>query len=168
MKRIELTQGQYAIVDDEDYEALMKYKWHAKFNKCNGGYYAVRSIKPSKEFIHRVVMNCPADMIVDHINHNSLDNRKSNLRIVTKSQNQMNRRKMVSNTSGVIGVRWHKRDMRWRASITALGRDMELGSFKSIEDATQCRRNAELKYYGKYSYSESVKLYPPNKVLLTP
>ena len=93
-KKIELSKGKCALVDNEDYERLMQYKWCASKTKI--GYYSIRkdytSGKQKTILMHRIIMDCPKGMIVDHINHNALDNRKENLRICTNSQNLMNQR----------------------------------------------------------------------------
>jgi hypothetical protein len=93
MKEISLTQGQVALVDDEDYDYLMQWKWH--FYKGTHSHYAVCSLprkngKRTGFRMHRLIMNTPPDLVVDHIDHNGLNNQKSNLRNCTKCQNQAN------------------------------------------------------------------------------
>ena len=92
MKQIELSQGKYAIVDDDDYQELNIYNWY--FN--NDGY-AVRSVeiskgKRTKQRMHRIITNCPDGFEVDHANHDKLDNRKSNLRVCSSSENSHNQK----------------------------------------------------------------------------
>jgi len=119
MKKIPLTQGKYAIVDDSDYERLNKYKWYV--NKIGHSWYAVRDIRlPTgklKIYMHRFVLGLGKSdkHQIDHINHNGLDNRKANLRIVTRSQNHMN---TITNygTSKYKGISWHKLSRKWRAA----------------------------------------------------
>jgi hypothetical protein len=103
MKKIELTQGYVTLVDDEDFNSLNQFKWQVHFDGYN--YYARRfSYKPKKETIimHRVIMNTPQDLVVDHIDHNGLNNQKSNLRNCTRPQNLMNTK--VHGKSKYIGV----------------------------------------------------------------
>lgn len=104
--------------------------------------------------MHRLVMNCPDDMEVDHIDHITWNNRKQNLRITTTSQNMMNRKIFKNNTSGVKGVNWHSRDEKWVARICIDERETHLGYFNNFEDAVQARKDAELKYYGEFRYKE--------------
>src|SRR4030066_2184242 len=113
MKEIKLTRGKVAIVDDEDYEWINQWKWH-----CNGQGYAERHCDiPGKRTMikmHRLILNTPNGMETDHINHNRLDNRKSNLRVRTRSQNAINTPIRSSNTSGKKGVDWKKNVGKWR------------------------------------------------------
>jgi hypothetical protein len=97
-------------------------------------------------------MDCPDGMDVDHKNHNKFDNRKSNLRIVNRSQNMMNKSKRSDNTSGVTGIRFNKDINKWTATINENKKYHYLGSFDNIEDAIQARINAEKKYFGEYRY----------------
>ena len=97
-------------------------------------------------------MNCPDGMVVDHINLNPLNNRKSNLRICTKQQNEMNRPTRSHNTSGVTGVSKHKQTNKWRAYIEYNQKYIHLGLFNTKEEAIKARKEAELKYFGKYRY----------------
>lgn len=100
--------------------------------------------------LHRYIMNCPIDMVVDHINLKPLDNRKSNLRICTKQQNEMNTSLKSHNTSGVTGVGFHKETNKWRAYIQHNGEFIHLGLFGEKEDAIKSRKDAEIKYFGEY------------------
>ena len=96
MKKIELTQGKFALVDDEDFEWLNQWKWYA--NHLGYTWYVVRSVRYDNEvkaiLMHRSILNAKIGEEIDHINHNGLDNRKKNLRICTRSQNNMNRNKL--------------------------------------------------------------------------
>lgn len=101
MKRIPLTQGRSAIVDDADYEALTAHSWC--LSNCSGICYAVRGCKIEGKhhtvLMHREIMEAPKGMLVDHINGDGLDNRRCNLRLVTDSQNHFNQRKRKKVTS---------------------------------------------------------------------
>lgn len=96
-------------------------------------------------------------MEVDHIDTDGLNNRYSNLRVVTSSQNQMNKPKQANNKSGVTGVSWAKRESKWYACITVDGKQISLGYHKNKEDAIKARKAAELKYFGEYRYSANQK-----------
>jgi hypothetical protein len=116
------------------------------------GYVQYSSTKDGlhNKYLHRIIMNCPEGMFVDHINHNPLNNSRSNLRIVTLQQNNMNRSKTKRNTSGVLGVSWHKPNEKWRVQIVLNNKNIYLGSFDNLEDASQARKEAEIKYFGEF------------------
>jgi hypothetical protein len=130
-KEIPLTKGMVALVDDEDYYDLSKYRWYANKTGWNT-YYAFRNTprQSGKQHLirmHRVILNPPSDMEVDHINGNGLDNRKENLRIVTRRQNSQNRHQVK--TSKYTGVCWDNDRQKWRAYIRIMGRNKHLGLF---------------------------------------
>ena len=137
-----------ALIDLDDVHKVKEYKW------CLDGYGYVRGGKEKKIQLHRFVMNCPDDMVVDHINLNPLDNRKMNLRICTKQQNEMNRPLRNNNTSGITGVSLHKQTNKWRAYIEYNQKYIHLGLFDTKEDAVKAREQAEIKYFGEYRYKE--------------
>lgn len=140
-------------IDIEDYEKIKDYTWYMTklgyliSKKDNIGYK-----------LHNVVMNITPTMnkYIDHINHNTSDNRKINLRIVSASKNQMNKVMQKNNTSGVTGVMWHSRDQIWEARIGVNKNDIYLGRFRDFNEAVNARKKAEEKYFGKYSYDNSV------------
>jgi len=138
MKKIKLSQDKYALVDDDDYEILSVYKWYARKDRYI--FYAQRKNNPNDKAIlmHRVIMNPPSNMFIDHINRNGLDNRKKNLRIVTHSQNHFNEKIRIDNTSGYKGIQFNKKNKKWIAYISK----KYLGSFKDIKDAIECRNIA--------------------------
>ncbi len=152
-KIINLTQNQIAIIDDEDYESLNQYKWHAQ--KASNGFYAVRCVYVNRKCIklgmHRQVLPCLDNQEIDHKNRNTLDNRKSNLRIVTHAQNMKNRNKHKNNKSGIKGVYWDKRGKKWRSEIRVDGKKIHLGMFSDLMEAKTMRNNSEIKYFGEYS-----------------
>lgn len=152
-KLIKLTQNQYTIVDDEDFEKLNQFKWYA--HKIRKNYYAERKITLNgKKFtirMHRQLIPCCEGKQPDHKNRNSLDNRKSNLRIATHSQNSQNRSMHKNNKSGVKGVSWDKNGNKWRALITVDKRKIQLGQFTNLQEAINIRRNAALQYFGEFS-----------------
>lgn len=102
-------------------------------------------------------MNCyDKKLQVDHINHNTFDNRKSNLRIVTVSQNNMNKGLRRDNTTGYTGVVWSNVSGKYLANIKINQKRIHLGTFSKIEDAVRARREAEEKYFGEYRFNESL------------
>lgn len=146
MKTIELTQGRVAIVDDDDYEYLNKFAWRVKSYK--GLSYAVRNHlvdgKRVSQGMHRLILNACNGHYVDHINHNTLDNRKFNLRIVNASENSRNMLIPSTNNSGFCGVR--KERNKWRAQIKVKGKKIHIGCFDSFDEAKKERIKANIKY----------------------
>jgi hypothetical protein len=138
-----IKSGKIFYFDLEDYDKIFYISWC----EDKDGYMVNRN---NNFRMHRLVMNCPKNMQIDHINHVVYDNRKNNLRIVNVVQNQRNRILSSNNTSGVNGVWFVKRDNIWRASICVEKKRIALGSFKDIEDAIESRKNAEIKYFGEY------------------
>ncbi len=140
MKTIKLTQGQVTLVDDIDYEYLSQWKWYANWDLKH--FRAMRNLskvngKRKTMRMHTIIaqrMGIDSKMI-DHIDHNSLNNQRSNLRVATGSQNQHNRGCNKNNTSGVKGVFFHKGAGRYRAHITHEGRQHYLGLFDTIAEA---------------------------------
>ena len=146
---IPLTRGFEAIVDIEDFEELSQYQWSVAEGR--GGPIAKRTINGKQIQMHREIMGFPEkEMFVDHINHNKLDNRKANLRVATCSQVNMNKGVRSDNKSGYTGV--SKKGDRWSALITVDGTNIDLGMFDRMNDAVSARKEAELRYFGRFSY----------------
>lgn len=144
-------KGEEFWFDLEDYDKIKNYCWY----KNDDGYIIFKS---DNEYIrmHRLVMNAPNDMEVDHIYHQTYDNRKSELRLVTDSQNSINQIISKNNTSGVKGVSWDNKNEKWRARITVNNKGIWLGRFDNFEDAVYAREQAEEEYFGEYKYKETV------------
>lgn len=136
-----------ALIDLDDIDKVKNYKWYLVGN----GYVYTKKMNI---YLHRIIMECPDNMMVDHINHNPLDNRKSNLRVCTNSQNNMNKGKQSNNTSGYRGVDWHKQNNKWHARIHVNKRKIHLGYFDTKEEAIEARKQAELEYFGEYRNQE--------------
>lgn len=144
MKEIQLTQDKVALVDDADYDILMARSW------CYSGGYVWAKINGVKESMHRFLMNAPTGMDVDHINNNGCDNKRCNMRLATRAENNLNRHKPSrrSKTSSKFnGVSWHKRDKRWYATISR----QHLGCFKSEIEAAKAYDYAVKKQYGEFA-----------------
>ena len=160
MKEIILTKGQVALVDDADYEWLMQWKWHV--HKSGGGFYAVRAEWDGEKqhIVHmsRVILDAPRGKEVDHKNHCTLDNRRCNLRICTKSQNQHNQIKQKRSTSSVYkGVYWDRGGNRWQSRIKINGHSIYLGNFCSESEAALIYNDAAIKYHGEFAKLNEVK-----------
>lgn len=156
-RRIKLTQNKYAIVDPEDYNRLSKHKWYAA--KGHNTFYAVcgkwSKIQRKRVEIrmHRFIMNPPAHLYVDHINHNGLDNRKANLRLATHAQSVRNRKKFARlSTSKYKGISWDASAKKWSAYIQADRKKIYLGSFNNEIDAAKAYDAAAKKYHGEFAY----------------
>lgn len=158
MIEIPLTQGQLALIDDEDFELVSQYKWRANFNSKLKSFYALTDIRNNGERItilmHRLITDAPKGKVVDHINHNTLDNRKLNLRVCSQSENMMNSRKHIVNTSGYKGVSWYKQTKKWTAQIRIKGKNTGLGYFESPEKAYEAYCNAARIHHGEFLYLE--------------
>ena len=150
MREIRLTQGQVALVDDEDYEELSKYKWYA--NKNRHAFYAVRSSDRHITCMHRVILKAQLGQQVDHINHNGLDNRRSNIRLCTRTQNQGNQRKQIRiTTSRYKGVYWDKGRCRWAAQLQIPGVRHLARYHNTEEDAARAYDQAAIQYFGVFA-----------------
>jgi hypothetical protein len=156
MKEIQLTQGKVAIVDDEDFEYLNQWKWQA----CKKGYvwYAERTTEKSyikKHYkMHREIMK-PADgVMIDHVNGDGLDNRKSNLRFCNKSQNYANCRVRSDNSTGYKGVTYDKKNKKFAAKMVVGDVNIWIGRFDTAEMAAKEYNKAAILYHGDFANSE--------------
>lgn len=153
MKRIPLSQGKYALVDDADYERVSQYKWY-----CTNGY-AVRreqrvhgGKKRIKAFrMHREIIDAPPGLDVDHINRNRLDNRRDNLRFATPTQNAINRGPQPG-TSRFKGVSWFKLNNVWRAKIGINGEKVHIGCYDNEIEAAKAYDDAAHEHFGEFAY----------------
>jgi hypothetical protein len=147
-------KGYFAKVDDEDYEELMKYRWSARYDKKAKCFYAFRSCKGSRTALsmHRVIAEAPRDMQVDHINHDTLDNRRSNLRLCSPSQNHGNQRKLSGASSQYKGVSWIKARKKWVVQIKKDRKLFNLGFFDDEKQAARTYDAAALEFFGEFAY----------------
>ena len=139
MKRIPLTQGKYALVDDEDYDWLMTWKWCAHKKKY-GGYYAVVSY-PDFMSMHQLLLMHPV-LGIDHGDHNGLNNQKYNIRACTQRENMQNSSRLK--TSRFIGVSWNKQYRIWISQIRLNNIPTYLGRYLSEERAAFAYRLMEI------------------------
>ena len=151
MKLIPLTQGQITLVDDEDFEELNQFKWHAHRRQKHYTYYARRGFQGKTISMHRQIMNVPKGQQIDHRNMVGTDNRRCNLRFCTRSQNQMNRRSFKNGSSQFKGVTWHKYGKKWQAQVFFGKKLYYLGYFDSEIEAAKAYDRKAIELFGEFA-----------------
>ena len=150
MKIIPLTKGKYTLVDDEDYEWLNQWKWFTKTSGRN--FYAARWGENRKQlYMHREIIGAKDNEHIDHINHNGLDNQRSNLRICDPQLNIANCRHQNKCSSTYRGVYWQKQDKRWQSRIKLEQKDIYLGNYLSEKMAAIAYNIAALIHFGEFA-----------------
>lgn len=167
MKEIPITRGYIPIVDDADYEFLMQWKWSA-VGPEGGPVYAVRQIRVGRKTylpvrMHRLVLGVPeGNWVVDHINHDTLDNRKQNLRLATHDQSAQNRRSK-RNKSGYRGVYKNFGSATYLAVIQCRGRRITLGNFRDPIEAAKAYDEAAKRLHGRFAVVNFLEAAPPTQ-----
>jgi hypothetical protein len=164
-RTISLTQGQVAIIDAQDYEWAIQFNWQAQWSEDLKSFYAMRSIATGKYRktrvpMHREIVGATKDFFVDHIDHDTLNNRRSNLRLVNRFQNRWNAKKQKDNISGFKGVSWDEGHKKWRAVITVNRITHHLGRYEDPKEAADAYNKAALELHGTFAYSESLDSRP--------
>lgn len=153
MKRIPLTQGKYSLVDDRDYEWLMEMgPWYAN-DHTRGTWTAEMS---GGLLMHRFILNAPKGMDVDHINGDSLDNQRANLRVCTHAENGRNIHKNNRNMSEYKGVRFKRDRKKYVARIKVNYKSIHLGYYETPDEAALAYNVAAKKYFGEYAWLNQV------------
>jgi len=148
VKKILLTKGQLAIVDDFNFEWLNQWKWCA--SKSGNQYYAKAWIDNKMIRMHRLIMNPPDDKQIDHKNHNGLDNRKSNLRLCTQAQNIRHQKPQTRKTSSKYkGVSWDR--AKWCAYIKYQRKTIHLGAYHNEIEAAKVYDAKALELFGEFA-----------------
>jgi len=146
------------IIDTEDLDKVKEASsWAVSRRKSIKSFYVTGKFKNNGKYtsvlLHRHIMGeIDSRKQIDHIRHNTFDNRKKMLRVVSNSENSQNQRKGLSNKSGFMGVSWYKASNKWRANIYVNGKQKYLGLFDSLEEARQTRLDAEKEYWEYKSY----------------
>lgn len=146
MKTIPLTQGEVALVDNEDYTKLSQINWYLsrkEGNRC----YAYSKNGP----MHRVILNAPKNMEVDHRDGNGLNNQRNNIRLCTHIENMRNMSPPEGGTSKYKGVHWHAEDKRWRSRIRIKGKSIWLGVYTNEVEAARAYDRKAKKLYGEFA-----------------
>ena len=160
-KKIKLTKGKVALVDDSDYEYLSQWKWY-----CSSNDYAVRTqhvrlgrnnYTGKRIYMHREILNSPDNMFTDHIDMDKLNNQRVNLRIATASQNAGNMKSKPLSSSKYKGVCLDKSKNKWMATICRNGIHTTLGIFHKEEDAALAYNNAAIEFYGEFARLNEVE-----------
>jgi hypothetical protein len=152
---VPLTQGFFAIIDASDAEKVGQHNWCAA--KCSGKFYAYRCRKVGENYaskmiaMHRYILGVVGRDHVDHVNSDTLDNRRANIRPATRSENMMNVGLCSRNSSGFKGVSWNKSVEKWQAQIIAKGKWHNLGLHLTKEDAAQAYEKAAERLHGKFA-----------------
>jgi HNH endonuclease len=156
VKKIKLNKGQFALVDDEDFEIANSSRWHISqygyaAKSVHWGFDVNHKRIKTLEFLHRLLLSAPKGYDVDHINLNKLDNRKSNLRICKRSGNVQNRSKLVTNTTGYKCIYRDKTRDLWKVQIGANGKLHHIGRFVELSDAISARDRAIKELHGEFA-----------------
>lgn len=149
MKKISLTRGKFTIVDDGDYEWLNQWKWLFT-NRCAArATYITGNGKQTWVHMHRLIMNCPEGMEVDHINRNPLDNRRKNLRIATHQQNSFNHPGF--GIRGITKVTNRPLKKPYCVRLMINGKNLYLGYYATIKEAREVWKKEARRHYGQFA-----------------
>ncbi|MGM0836007.1 MAG: HNH endonuclease [Bacillota bacterium] len=155
-KKLNTSSGMTFIIDDEDYEEVSKYKW-----KSTEDGYVRRNFwlgdKCKYISLHRMLINAPEGLCVDHINGNKFDNRRSNLRLATRTENIRNSGPKVNNKSGYKGVSFRKDTGKWKAQIRAFGKKVNLGQFDNKHDAARMYNFWAVDLFGEFAWVNKIE-----------
>lgn len=142
---IPLTQGKWTLILEESFPLVRDELWY-----FDGGY-AVRHVGKKWIPMHRIIADIPEGMDTDHVNRNTLDNRISNLRSATRSQNNTNIKIRKDNISGVAGVWFYKKRQKWQVTINGTKKRKYIGAFDNFEDAVAARKAASKEHFGVFA-----------------
>jgi len=159
IRKIPLTRGKFALVDAEDYYRLARYKWCS--STCGAKtFYALANWNRKRVMIHRVIMDAPDHLFVDHIDHNGLNNTKANLRLCTLAQNMRNTRPIKGTSSKYKGVSWNKDAKKWRTVIRLNTKSQHIGHFENEIDAAKAYDKKAAELFGEFAHLN----FPPSVI----
>lgn len=147
---IPLSRNQIALIDKEDLKKIKDYGWYARFDRIGKTFYAITRTHGTNIIMHRLILDADDSTVIDHADHNGLNNRKSNIRICTQSQNCMNKKTQSNNSSGYKGVSFHKRKNKYQATIMINRKQIYLGSFNTAIEASEVYQAAAKRLFGKF------------------
>jgi len=148
---IPLTQGQNAIVDADDFEWLSQWNWCASWNDHTKSFYVKRRQGKHLIRMHRAILDCEDSLQCDHVNGDTLDHRRANIRECTNAQNNQNKGPSRHNTSGFKGVCWEARRSKWMARIHINGKEKFIGYFDSPEEGARAYDERAKKLHGRFA-----------------
>ncbi len=151
MKEIKLLDGKIALVDDEDFDYLNERQWNAYKNNNVWYAYALENYSHKQIYMHRVIMGNPLNQLVDHRDHDGLNNQRYNLRISTRQQNSHNSRAFCTNSSGYKGVSLMKKENKWKAYVYHSNKQIYLGCFSSKEEAALAYNKTVKELFGEFA-----------------
>lgn len=148
------SKNEKIYIDAEDYDKVKDYCWSVAKN----GYAVARcGIKDAPILMHRIIMDAKEEDVIDHRNHEILNNRKTNLRLCDNYKNMANQSLSKANTSGFKGVYWDKEKELWNVKIGYNNKQIHIGYYSDYEKAIEARMKAEEEYFKEYSYYKSIK-----------
>ena len=150
VERIYLADGLFAVVNTADYKKLSQYRWYTA--KRGRQIYAICRKNGKEVYMHRMIMRPRKGYIVDHIDHNGLNNRRDNLRVCTARQHQANRGPAGSGSSRFVGVFFNRRIGKWQAHIMAHGKHYYLGVYDDEIEAAKARDRKAYELHGEFAY----------------
>ena len=139
------------LLDEEDKHFITDYKFNISTSPNGNTRYALGYINGRTRLLHRLIMQPPANMLIDHINGNGLDNRKTNLRLANYSQNLANTGKHKNNKSSFKGVYWDKDKKKWRVTLSKNKKTIHIGVYVDKLEAAKAYDMAALKYHGEFA-----------------
>ena len=152
-----LISKKYVLIDSVDFNKISSYSWYLRpYYRSKTKFKVATATKPII-YMHRLIMNCPDELVIDHINGNALDNRKRNLRVCSVSNNAKNRSKNKNNTSGHTGVHWCKKNNKWKSRIRCDKKSYHLGFYTNVLDAAKAYNKKSLELFKEFSNLNRVK-----------
>lgn len=160
MKKIKLTQGKFALVDDEDFERVNKLKWYASFHPKRNVFTSIRRIGNKTIYMHQFIMNTISkghNYSIDHMDHDPLNNQKSNLRVCNNSENMRNRGRQKNNKSGAKGVCYVSERGKFKSYIKLNNKLMHLGYYNTLQEAALAYNKKALELFGEFAYLNKIE-----------